>query len=630
MLEAIRAKSASILVKLLLGLLILSFAVWGVGDVVRGVSSTTVMAEVGDVEISPDALNSEVQQELDRLRRALGGQFDENLIQRSGLAGIVLQRMIDRTLIRLGADSLGVAIDDSLVSDEIRRTKTFFNPMGYFDRSIFQQVIRSNGFSEGQYVDMMRADMARVQYVGSLSTGGPTPAALAKALFKHRQQSRVAEMVAVDDKAMTGLAPPEDGVLAEYHQEEAARYTAPEYRTVTYLRLDSADLMLEMAVSEEDVRESFDARAGEFRKPERRRVEQILLASEEDAKAAHGKLAVGGDFVAVAKEVAGMEADAIKLGTVEAKDLPPDLAEATFAVTIGAHSEPIKSALGWHIMRVTLIEPSQERTFEEVRAELETGLRKEKAIDALYELSNRVEDTLGGGATLEEAAQSLNLKVATVAALDAAGKDDLGKAVDGLPGGSVFLKTAFEVADGEDSVLTEAGSNGYFILRVDKVMPPALRPLSTIRGQVVADWKVKRREEAAKTAAGALAAEVEGGADLAQAATRAGFQVTTTEAFLRTGEGAKDILATDVVAGLFDTRVGGVVSGRGKAGWQVARLKEIRDADPTSDKDGVETIQREVSAAMRGDLLSQLASGLRARHPVSIRNRAIQRLYSEQ
>lgn len=630
MLEAIRKRSASILVKLLLGLLILSFAAWGISDVFQGGASATTVAEVGDTEIGPNALNAEVQQELYRLRQALGGQIDESRFRGAGLAGVVLNRMIDRTLIGLGASGLGIAIDDALVSAEIRRTDAFKNELGHFDRIRFEQVIRSNGWSESQYVGMLRGDMARAQYVESLGAGGPAPAGLVDALFRHRQERRVADVVAFDDAAMAPPADPGVEVLAAFHQDNAARYTAPEYRSLTVLRLEAADLVAEMSVAEEEARKAFEDRAGEFRKPERRRVEQILLASEDDAKTAHQRLSAGEDFATVAKDVAGMEADATKLGVVTQADLLPEVAEPAFGLSIGAASAPVSSPLGWHILRVTMIEPGSEPTFADVRGEIEASIRNDKVIDALYELSNRVEDTLGGGATLEETAKALNLKLVKIETVTAAGQDGAGKAVADLPAAKAFLETAFSTAEGNDSGLVEAGPDGYFILRVDSITPPTLRSLDGVRNAVLADWTAEQQAGAAKVAAEEMKGKVAGGADLTAVANAANLAVKRTEPFLRTVEGATDVLSPDVASLLFQAKVGDVVAGPGAKGWQVARLVSVKAADPATGKDMTDAMKKQLSAAMRSDLLAQLSEGLRARHPVSINGRALERMYADQ
>lgn len=628
MLEAIRKRSSSIVVKALLGLLILSFAAWGIGDMIRTGAAVSSVADVGEVEIAPEALDAEVQREMDNLRRALGTSFNQDVIQLAGLAGVVIHRIVDRTLFSLGAESLGVTVGDDLVSAEIRRTPTFANELGHFDRLRFQEVIRSQGWSEPRFIELMRRDMARAQYLDSVNTGGPAPAALAEVLYKHRRQGRIASVVTVTDASMPAPAAPDEGTLAKFHQDNAARYTAPEYRAVTAVRLDAADLAGEMSVTEDEVRESFEARADEFQTPERRRIQQMLLASEGEAKAAHERLMKGEDFKAVAKDAAGMDDSLINLGTVTRDGLPiPEMADAAFALVNGTFSAPTKSPLGWHILRVDLIEPGSQQSFEDVREPVANDLKREKAVDGLYELANRLEDSLGGGATLEEASNTLNLKLVTVAAIDATGKGKDGQPVSGLPGGP-FLNTVFSTESGEASILTETGADGYFILRVDEVIPPALRPLEEVRAAASADWTAEKRAEAAKAAADAIAEKVRGGTALAEAAD--GLSVSEAGPMTRDGGGAPAGMAPTQVAALFDQVVGGVAVGRGGDGYIVARLERIEEADPASDKTTLDSMKAQISGAMRGDLLAQLAAGLRVRHPVAIHTGAIQQMYTTQ
>ena len=147
-------------------------------------------------------------------------------------------------------------------------------------------------------------------------------------------------------------------------------------------------------------------------------------------------------------------------------------------------------------LRVTKVEAGHESTFDEVKDKLRQTLAREKALDDLYDLANKVEDVLGGGATLEEAASKLSLKLRTVEAIDGEGKDRAGNPVKDVPASPRFVQTAFETAEQTESIMTDAGDNGYFLLRVDAVTPPALKPLDTIRDQVVNAWKSQKRAEA--------------------------------------------------------------------------------------------------------------------------------------
>ena len=629
MLEAIRKRAAGIVVKAFLGILILSFAIWGMGDVVRSLSTSalTTVARVGEVDIPPETLNRELQREVNRMRRLFGDRFDLAQARAMGIDNAVLGNIIRDTLFRLGAEDLDVAISDALVGKTIRSNDAFKGVLGKFDRFQYQQVLQNNGFTEKMFEARVRDDLARGQFLGSIEAGGKAPKALIEDLYRYRQEKRVAENLLIADDVMDA-GEPDEGALAQHHQDNPGDFTAPEYRKLTFIGMTAEELAGEIAVSEDELKEAFDQREGEFKQPERRLLKQMVLASEELARKAHDRLAMGGVFADVAKEVANIEAEALDLGAVVREDLLAELAEAAFSLSQGAFSQPLKSPFGWHLLLVEGIDKARSRSLDEVRQLLKAGIAREKAIDSLFELANRLEDELGGGASLEEAAGRLNLRITNVSAVDAKGLGIAGAAVAGLPAGGQFLATAFATPEKNESALTEAGTDGYFIVRIDGVTPSATRPLDTVRAQVAEAWKAARRAEAAEKEARAILARLRGGdTQMAAVAASLNVKVATSEPFIRSPQDNAHGLPAALVASLFEIAPGEYATARGENGYIVARLNEVLDADPGADKSGLAALEAQISNSMRADLLSQLSVALRGRYPVTINSRAVDQLF---
>ena len=627
MLEAIRKRSASFLIKILFGLLILSFAAWGIGDIFRGRAGTTNAATVGDVDIPPERLNNEYQRELRNLRIRLGTALTAEQARALGVVHMVLGRLVEQTLFDIGASEMGITISDELVRQEIQSNPAFQGISKTFDRNLFQQVIQNNGYSEDQFAELVRDDLVRGQLAESVATGATAPKALVEALYRHRQQKRVAEVVVVTDKQMPEAAEPDEATLAKFHEESAQLFTAPEYRTLTTILLEVTELAKEIAVAEEKVREAFEQRQDQFNQPERRGLQQMVIATEDDAKRAKRMLDEGTAFALVAKEVAGQEAAALDLGVLGRDELLSELADAAFSLGEGAYSDPVRSPLGWHIMRVTAIEAARRQTIDEVGDALKAEIARDLAIDSMFNLANQVEDALGGGATLEEAASSFNLRLVKFDAVDRSGRGRDGKPVEGLPGGRQFLTTAFETEENTESTLTEAGSDAYFVVRVDRVIAPALRPLAEVRADVLAAWRHEQRKQVAETLAKTLLEQVKGGADPSTLAAGNSLSFKTTKPFVRSPGGNSDDLPQELVDALFDVAPGEAVAARGEDSSYVARLKEIQATDPGADRKGIEALRQEMRQSIRGDLLAQFAGALRQRHPVSVNDRVMEELF---
>jgi peptidyl-prolyl cis-trans isomerase D len=622
MLDSLRKSAGSWVVKILFAILVLSFAVWGIGDIFRGPGRDTVVIEVGDRDITAQELITEYQRSLEQARRTFGETLDAETARRLGFLEGVIQTVVGRALFEAAAGDLGIAVSDDMVRETIREDPAFRGPGGVFDKFTFEQLVRQAGYSEEAYVAAMRRDLARGQLVSSIRAGATAPRVLGDSLYRLRQEKRIASTVLVADSAITGIGEPDEAALEAFHREQAARFTAPEFRALTVVSLDVERLAGEVAVAEEELRLRYDENPERFITPERRNVRQILLDDEDSARRAHERLQEGTEFAQVAKEVADKEEGDLVIGFVTREGLPEPLGEVAFALEEGGFGEPVESPLGWHVLQVSEIEPDVERSFEEARDELRAEVADERVIDTIFSLANQLEDALAGGASLEQAAARVDLQPIAIEALDRRGRDARGQAVEGLPGGD-FLETAFSTAEGESSLLTDTPDGGYFMLRVDKVTPAALRPLDSIRSEVVEAWKAEQRHKAAEAQAQAIADRIKGGEALAELAAELGLEVTTTDPFTR----YRSDLPPDLVAKLFAASVTGVATAESGEGYLVAQLDDIRSAEPGADQAGLEALGRELREAFAADLLAQYQAALYGRYAVDINNRAIDELF---
>jgi peptidyl-prolyl cis-trans isomerase D len=620
MLEAIRKRSGGIVVKALLGLLILSFAMWGIADVFSPSGSDQNLAKVGDIEVRPEQVRRDYQREIDRLSSTFGARINAEQARMFGIGQSVVQRLVERTLYDLGAKDLGILASDALVRSDITNQATFKNANGEFERARFEQVLQSNRLTEADFVNLVRGDIMRTMYLSMVNIVPLSPKSMASALYAFRNEQRIAETVTFSYSAVTNVPAPDDAALAKFHKENAVTYTAPEYRKLTFISLTAEEIAKEIAVSDDAIAKAYEERLGDFSEPEKRNLQQIRFKDEATAKQAHSRLKTGDDFVIIAKELANMSADATALGDMKKIELMPALAEAVFSLKTDGFTAPLESVLGWHILRLKGITPAHQKSLAETTPELKEQIAAETAIDSLYKLANRFEDELGGGASLEEAARSLSLKLTSKGEVDNKGMTPAGSLVDNLPGGT-FLRVAFSTGNGEESSLTEAGNDGYFIVRVDSVTEPALKSLDSVRADVTEAWNAQQRRQMVQKTGEAMIAALNAGGDLNKLARAKGLSVSLTKPVGRTGSGGT--LSQEAVKQLFEARADFSVGAADSKGFTIARLKQTVAANPIADADKLKAMSKELSQSIRGDLLIQLAGALRQRYPVTINTAAI-------
>ncbi len=621
MLQQLRTSAASLVAKLLVVLLIISFAAWGVTDYITQAQQDDTVATVGDVSISAAELSTAFQRELNRFR-AQGIELSSEQARSLGLLDQVLDRLISARVYEASGEWLGLAASDDIVRRVIAEEPSFFDETGRFSRSRYEFILSQSGISEGQFIADVRRDILRRQILNSLDFSDKAPDALVTTLHRWRGEKRVATYVTVPVDADLDVGEPDAATLQTLHQEQAERFTAPERRRLSFLHLNRKVAEKEIVVTDEQLRQRYEENLAAYTEPETRTVQQILVADESAAKQASGALREGRTFESVAKQVADLDAADLELGTYSAAAFPmPELWDSIAELAEGEVSEPQESPFGWHIFRVTAIVPESVTPFDEARTRIEEELKAEQTGDVLWRLSRALEDELAGGATLEEAGAALAVPIRKTGLIDIGGAGVDGEPAENLPGGD-FLDNAFLTVNGELSYVTQLPEGDYYLLRVDEVVPSALRPLEDVRDEVAALWKEERRREAARERALAIVARVENGEALSDVAAADGLVVNESKPFDRRGNGADSPRITPLLASdIFKIRPGQAAMDEAPDGFTVAQLKSIEAADPSKPGE-LPTI---LANQMIGDVVIQFNNSVRQRFGVEVDRAALNR-----
>jgi peptidyl-prolyl cis-trans isomerase D len=622
MLDSFRKASQSWFIKILFGLLILSFGVWGIGDVVRDRAELKPAITVGKQAISAAEVAEEFRRDTKKLSSMFGGKLTREQARQFGLLQRTIEQIVNRALVDQAADDLGLGVDDDSLRRIIADTPAFQNELHVFDKTVYQHVLARAGFTERQFVAMEKSDMAREQ-VGQMIGGGlQAPALMADALFRYRQENRVAEIVTFPTDKMPAPAKPDDAVLSQYHQAHAALFMSPELRGISALIVRTADVASDIKISDADVEKSFQIRQAEFQTPETRNIQQVLFDDAAKAKAFAETVKQDKDFAAAAKGAGLTVSD---LGWVDRKGLPlPALADAAFADAGAGIVGPIETPLGWHVLRVAQVVPGKGRQLSDVKSQIVQDLVKDEATNRLYALSTKIEDSIGSGAGIDETASALNLKPLKVAAIDERGNGPDGKPAPGVPLVPGFLAKAFQTTQGSTTEVTQLDDNsGYFVLRVESVSPPALKAFDLVKDQVLAAWTQEQREQASRRQAEAAAERLKKGEPMS--AIAGPYKVETTKPFLRASGDGKASVPPLLAAEMFkQTQIGGVAVVAAQGGTIVARLTTIIAADPKAQPDQFAKAREQLSQASTNDVMQQYLAALQKEKSVTVNSAAIE------
>ncbi len=628
MLQAIRTRAGGIIVKVLFGLLIVSFGFWGIytrSPFFQDKSPDAVVATVGDQDIHADAVSNTLQPTLERLRAQLGGQLDQATIKRLGVVDAVVGQLVDQSLLAQEVSHLRLDLSDDVIRNAIMSNPAFIGSDGKFDRNQFSQVLAANHMSEDQLIARLRQEIPRGDLLQAVTAGVVVPRPVIDAIYRFRNETRVADVVAIPLSAAGTIPAPTDDQLTKFYNDNQDMFRAEEYRGFTVASISASDLTGDVKIDPAKLQAAYDDRKDEFQLPEERDVQQILAPTEDKAKAVETALAGGEDFQKAATEIAGQDPSTIDLGLVKPDDLPKELADQAFALPIDKPSEPIKTELGWHILRVVKVQPPQTLSFDQAKDQLEKQLIAEEAADRLDHIANEADDALAGGAALNDVAKKYGLKLTTVAETDASGRDASGKLIQLPLDAQAVLKTAFATETNNTSRIESIEDSAIFAVHVDKIVSPAVKPLADVKTQAITAWQAEQQRDAVKKEASDLAAAVTGGTPLAQAASAKALTVKTSPPLNRQAQGAIPVPKA-MIAKLFSAKVGDTITGNDDSGAYVAQLKTINTPQSTPD-DQVKALTTEIGNSMRYDVASEFTDSLKKRYPVTMHQDVIDRLF---
>ncbi len=625
MLQAIRSKAGSVVVKGLFVLLIATFGIWGIGDIFRNRAPDTVVATVGDKSIDANALQTALQPALQRLSSQLGTSVDLRQAKQMGVIDDVLGQLIEQNLIDQEAARLQLDVSDDVIRNDILADPMFKGQNGAFDRGAFNALLAANHMPESQYAEQMRRDIAHRDLLLALTGGVSAPQAIVDRIYRYRNEKRIADIVALPAASAGDVGQPTDAELTKFYDAHQDLFRAPEYRGFIMASLTPSDLAQKIEVPEDRIRKEYDQRQDEFVQPERREIQQILAPSETQAKAAEAALAAGKDFREVATTIAGQDPSTIDLGLMARAEMPQALAEMAFSLPLNKPGAPVKSPLGWHILRVTKIEPQRTQTFDEAKTKLKADIAHDQASDNLFKIADHIEDEFAGGADLQAAAAKFGMHKITITAVDEQGRDRDDKPVALPVAPAEVLKLAFATEEGRTSRVTQSPNGDIFVLQVTKITPPAVRPLAEVKNKAIAAWQAERRRDTVAKEAEALSAAAKPGMQLSALAAGKGLKVTTSPPLARRSEDNDGVPAA-LVAKLFAVKPGAVVSSVDATGAYVAQLTALQEPSAMA-KTATAEVAREIVAGIQSDLGEEFTRALRSRFPVEIQHGALDRLF---
>src|SRR3982075_2761268 len=577
MLRGMRKASSNWLGKIIMatvmGVLIVSFGVWGIADIFRGFGQST-LAKIGRTEISAEQFRQIYTDKLQQLGRQFGRPLNMDQARASGLDRQVLQQTIAEAALDEEARRMGLGQSEAETMRMIYSEPNFKGLNGNFEPARFQSTIRQFGFTEQRYLAEQRRVGLRRQIAGTITAGLEPPKLLIDALTRFQNEQRSADYVKFDAAQAGTIEAPSPEALATYFDDHKTQFRAPEYRKLSFVAINPEEVGKWSEVSDEDARKLFEQRRDKIGTPEKREVQQMVFANADEALAARGRITSGMSFDDLAKE-RNLNLGDVDLGMItKSAIIDPAVADAAFALPSGEVSQPIQGRFGVALVKIGKIEPGVTVTYESLAGQLKREVAIERARSKVAELHNKMEDERGGGASVIEAAQKLGLTAVTVEAVDRSGRAAGGQPAGNIPRGLDVVSQAFTSSVGVDNDPIQFGG-GYVWYDVLGVTPSRERNLDEVRDQVEARWREDQIAGRLRTKATEMVQKLEHGGNLADEAAAAGSKVETASGFRRDAS-LPGVPASANTAAFRSAKDGvGQTAGAGASEWIVFRVTDV-------------------------------------------------------
>jgi peptidyl-prolyl cis-trans isomerase D len=480
----------------IVGVISVPFALWGIQAYVGGGADNAVAAVNGD-KIPAHQVERQVAQRRQMLQQRFGGELPE-MFDTAMLRQQVVQQMISRRLLEQVARDANLQVGADTLSRAIRGQSTF-QQIGEFSRELYQQRLSRAGLSPEQYEARVRDRQRRQQLQQGVRGSAFVLPGEAERIARLQGEERLVSSLQYPRAAARERVELDAGAVEQYYSEHKARYRSPEKVKLAYIEMDLEALAEQVELSEQEVREAFEANQQQTATKDARKAAHILIQPQgdgdnarEQARAKARRLRqqlVNGEaaFAALAREHSDDPGSAEQgggLGFVQRGSMVEPFSEALFALDeVGAVSEPVRTTYGYHLIKLLDKREAEQRSFAAVREQLAAELRRSRAQERFYEraevLRNSAYENPG---SLKPVAEATGLEIRESGWISQQGQSE-----EGIGQYQPVRKAAFSEAvlgQRQNSEVLELGERRVAVVRVVAHREPQPRPLSEVRGQV--------------------------------------------------------------------------------------------------------------------------------------------------
>ena len=513
MMDSLRTAANSLVLKIIFGIIIVSFILTGVSSYLIG-GNNNYAAKVNGQEIGRQEFENAVASERNRMQQQMGDRYSELAANENYIKSMrqqVLNRLIDEALLDQYAKHLKLGVSDEQVKKAIFQTQAF-QSNGKFDNERFSALVNRMGMSTDQYAQALRNQLVTQQLINAVVGSEFMLPGETSQLAALVSQQRVVREATIDVNALAAKQPVSDQEINAYYEQNKNQFVSPEQFRVSYIKMDAANL--QETATDADIQSYYDQHQDLFTQPQRVRYSVIQTKTEADAKAALDEISKGATFADVAK---AKSTDIISaknggdMGWLEASTTPDELKNAGLKDK-GQLSGVIKSSVGFLVARLDDVQPAKVKPLADVHDEIAAKVKQNKALDAFFAMQQKVSDAASNdNESLAGAAQVSGLKVVETGWFN---HDSLPEELNFKPVSDAIFNGGLvgqNGTPGSNSDIITVDGDRAFVLRISEHKAEAVKPLADVKAQVTDIVKHNKAEQQAKLDAEKLLVELKAG-----------------------------------------------------------------------------------------------------------------------
>ena len=641
------SRARAFLVAILIGLLVIAFAVWGVNDVFSPQSGNHVL-KVGSSEVSGTEFNRAYRQRLTSMAEESKSALTDQQAFDRGVHRQVLSDLLARKIIEVDADDLGIGVNATTAKELLSEIPAFKDELtGKFSKErLFMALSGSrSGLTVDEYEKILITDLRQQQTLPAISGGVSAPIQFAEQRYQFITEQRQVKILTLTDAAVPPAPEPTEDDLKIFVEANAVRFTAPEYRRVTMLRMEPHDFVLmddrstngvndreklkdvfnNVFVTEDQIQAAYDYRVelGDLGSPAKRSLLQITANSEENANDVAQKLRDGLSATDTTTFFGLIEPITYEDVTVDAI-LDDETAKAAFEMKKGEIKTILSGFGNWVAIQVTEASEAEKPDISTMKDEITQEILTAEASNRIYDVIGKVQDQIDDGRSLEEAAEIAQVPFASLPFIDRSGSTQDGLKLSGvrnfagIAADNEVLKTIFTSDMGFESDYFDTATGGQAILRVDQTIESQRRPFAEVKDAATGQWKAEYVENSLNDLMIELTGKIRAGETLETVA--AGIENGATIETINLVRATPDAkLGPQLNAELLEASKGEIERGNGPTRMtrQIARVEEI-----TSNKDSLsgqyaDLVQDQVTAEIISDLNLAYRQAVLQKYPLT-------------